>query len=502
MATASRRSKRRDRQTGRVVVRRLLIATCVLLTTCLLLLVAGYGYLRWRLGQIERVEFEDPNSLEQVESGEPINFLMVGSDTRENLTGAEAQRAGKGEVIGQRSDTIMILRADPQRERAAILSIPRDLWVSIAGTDTRSKVNYAFEVGGPEGLVQTVTNNLGIPINHYIEVDFVAFRNLVETVGGVPFYFPTPARDPYSDLNIPTAGCVVLDGNQSLALVRSRHYQALENGRYRELSGDDRDRILRQQDFIRRLIKRSKDKGLTNPIRLNQMIGDVVKNVKADRDLSVSDVQTLARRFSTLAPDELDMLTIPTEVYNVAGASALRSKMPEAQAVIDQFMGEASPSAKVVPETVRVRTLNGTSRGGAASALDSELQAFGFLSVGFGDASTHSVERTTIRYGRGQIEQARFLQSYVAGGAQLESAPDLTINLELIIGGDFKGVTDPDEASEVTTTSLSPTEIEAKVYGSTTTSRADGSASAESDTDASAGSEAPASTNADNGEKC
>ena len=499
MATASRRSKRRDRQTGRVIVRRFLIATCALLTVCLLLLVGGYGYLRWRLGQIERVEFSDPGVLDAVESGEPVNFLMVGSDTRENLTGAEAERAGKGEVIGQRSDTIMILRADSSRERAAILSIPRDLWVSIAGEDTRSKVNYAFEAGGPETLIQTITNNLGIPINHYIEIDFVAFRNLVEAVDGVPFYFPTPARDPYSDLSVPTAGCVLLDGNQALALVRSRHYQAMENGKFHELSGDDRDRILRQQDFIRRLIKRSKDKGLTNPVRLNQMIGDAVKNVKVDSSFSVRDIQTLASRFSTLAPDELDMLTIPTEVYEVAGASALRSKMPEAQAVIDQFLGETSPSAQVVPETVRVRTLNGTSTAGAASELDSELQAFGFLSVGFGDASTHSVERTTIRYGRGQIEQARFLQSYVGGGAQLESAPELTINLELIIGGDYKGVADPDEATSVTTTTLSPTELEAKVYGSSTTSRV---ADAEDSVSSLSSSSVLVSTNADNGEKC
>ena len=470
MAKASRRSKRRDRRTGRVLLRRFLIAICALLTVCLLLLVSAYGYLRWRVGQLDRVEFA-PDVLEDTTPRGAINFLVVGSDTRDNLTGAEAQRAGKGEIEGQRSDTIMILRADPARERAAILSIPRDLWVQMPESEEHAKINNAFEVGGHDMLARAITNNLGIPIHHYIEVDFVAFRNLVNTVDGVPFYFPTPARDPYSDLNIPEAGCVMLDGNQALALVRSRHYQAMEDGRYRELSGDDRDRILRQQDFIRRLIKRSKDQGITNPLRLNRMIGDAVKDVRVDEGFSVSDIRTLARRFSTLSPDELDMLTIPTEVYNVAGASALREKKPESQAVISQFLGGSSASTDVVPETVRVRTLNGTTRSGAASTLDAALQDFGFLSVGFGDASTHSLAKTTIRYGRGQLEQARFLQSYLEGGAQLESAPDLTINLELFIGQDFEGASNPGEARATTTTSLTTDELEAKVYGSTTSSQ-------------------------------
>ena len=88
------------------------------------------------------------------------------------------------------SDSIMILRRDPDHG-AALLSIPRDLWVPIAGRGDEWKINAAFN-GGADRLVQTIQQSLGIPIHHYIEVDFDGFARLVDTVGGVEICVRTP----------------------------------------------------------------------------------------------------------------------------------------------------------------------------------------------------------------------------------------------------------------------------------------------------------------------
>ena len=150
------------------------------------------------------------------------NFLLVGSDSRAGIAPDDPNIGAFGseaEVGGQRSDTIMVLRIDPKSERASVLSFPRDLWVSIAGTGAKQRINTAFS-RGPDVLVATLQQNFGIPIQHFVEVDFVGFKGLVDAVGGVPVYFENPARDKNTGLNIPVSGCVTLNGDQALAYAR------------------------------------------------------------------------------------------------------------------------------------------------------------------------------------------------------------------------------------------------------------------------------------------
>ena len=136
------------------------------------------------------------------------NYLLVGSDTRE---GADPNSAdfgaigNEGAAPGRRSDTIMVLRFDPKTGAAAILSIPRDLWVPIAGTGESNRINSAYTKGN-DVLIETVEQNLGIPINHFIDVDFYGFKDLVDALGGVTVYFDLPTRDKNTGLRIDAAG--------------------------------------------------------------------------------------------------------------------------------------------------------------------------------------------------------------------------------------------------------------------------------------------------------
>ena len=322
--------------------RRLVIAATLVILAGNLVVGSAYAYFRWRLDQIERVRVA---GLVPDEPGQVMNVLLVGSDSREGLSGEAAAQAGRDEVTGERSDTIILLHVDPGQRKAGILSIPRDLYVPIAGTDESDRVNVAFALGGPERLLATVQQGLGIQINHFAEVNFVGFREIVDALGGVSVFVPNPARDSYSGLDLPRAGCVELNGEQSLAWVRSRHYEYLTRGRWVEDPRGDLGRIGRQQDFLRRVMEKAVGIGISNPLRLNRLIGIGVRNLTVDASMSTSDIASLARRFRSVDPDTVDTLVLPTQPRTVGGREVLVPKEQEAKAAIDRLNGVGASDA-------------------------------------------------------------------------------------------------------------------------------------------------------------
>jgi LCP family protein required for cell wall assembly len=420
--------------------RRLLAALVVLLVVCILVTGSGYLYLRYQLGRIGRLDIPGLGD----DSGEVMNVLLVGSDSRDRLAGDLAEQAGKDQVSGKRSDTIMVLHVDPRQAKAAIMSIPRDLYVPIAGTGRSDRVNTAFSEGGAPALVRTVESALDIPIHHYVEVDFVGFKEIVDAVGGVQVYFPAPVRDESSGLDIPKAGCVRLDGGQALAFVRSRNFEILESGRWQPDPTGDLGRIQRQQDFIRRMIRKAVSSGLTNPIKLNRLVNIGVDQVTLDSEMSTSDIGRLARPFRSLDAETVDMITLPTRPATRGGASVLLAQEEEAQRYIDRLNGKAPPdpaSLGVQPADVRVRVLNGSGADGVASEASVALQDAGFNIADRGDADTYDYTRTVIRHAPGQRAKAQLLEGFVAGSTVVEEDRSLrTVDLTLILGSSYRGI--------------------------------------------------------------
>jgi LCP family protein required for cell wall assembly len=456
------------RQHPRVWPRRLLIAANIIVALCVVTTAAGYGYVRWKFGQINT--FDDLGSVlrrgggADVPPGEPMNVLVVGSDTRSGIDQAGTDNfGGTKEVQGQRSDTIIVLRVDPKNERAAMLSIPRDLYVPIAGTTRSFRINSAFEAGA-DRLIATVNQNLGIPIDHYVQVDFNGLRGIVGAVGGVQIYSPAKARDKVTGLNIPNPGCVTLDGNQALAYVRSRQYQYFENGKWRSDPTGDLGRIQRQQDFIRRVLKKanSKARGL-NALAISRLVDSGIKNVQIDKGLSAADIASLANRFRSLDPNAVQMLTIPTVPANVGGAAVLRMKQPDAQQVIDTFLAKtptAPPAGadanvpNIPPSSIRVRVLNGSGAEGQAREVGKALGDIGFNVAGLGQASSFRFTDTVVTYAAGQRDKALVVQSKIQGGTKLEEDPTLrSIDVVVTTGGNYGGVAG---AQAATTTTAKP----------------------------------------------
>ncbi|HEX2052901.1 MAG TPA: LCP family protein [Actinomycetota bacterium] len=421
--------------------RRLLAGVSLLLLLAIVGAVAGAFYFNSRLSEVRRVS---PAGLAQVPGG-AMTVLMVGSDSRADLVPGQEHRFGSGtQVSGKRSDAIMLLRTDPGTGQAAVLSIPRDLWVPIAGTGKSNRINTAY-AGGPDRMVNTITSALGIPIEHYVEVNFDGFRGIVDAIGGLNVYFPAPARDILAELNVPAAGCVHLDGEQGLAYVRSRHYEFLENGRWKADPTSDHGRIQRQQDFIRRMVKKSITQGVRNPLTAGKLMDSFVRDVVVDDGLGTLDLARLGMTFRALGSDGIEMLTIPTTGARINGNSVLKMKEPEAGQVISRFLNpppkvEAPPPEAVSPADVRVQVLNGSGRAGEAGEASSKLSGIGFRQAGTGDAAPRS-GASLLRFPPGAEAKAALVQGYVGGPVELKTDPSIKgADVVLTTGRAFTGI--------------------------------------------------------------
>ena len=416
--------------------------------------VLGYGYRKYN--QIPRVAIAEflSDDEETASGGGPENFLIVGVDSAEGLDPDDPVRATRAEITSLRSDTVMIVRVDPASRRAALLSIPRDLWVPIAGTRGNDRINTAVQVGGPEALIQTITDYFGIPINHYAQVDFQGFGDLVDALDGVPVYFPHPVRDLRSGLDVDEAGCVTLDARNALGFVRSRAYQEYVNGRWRTDPTGDIGRIGRQQEFIVEALERAFEKGLRNPVTLDALIDSGLEAVTIDDRLDGDDVLDLARQFRKFKPGNLDMYQLPVFDDAVGGAAILRLESRAAEPILDIFRPRSADD--VNPSAVRVRVLNGTGTPGEAAAASDDLRGVGFPIAGTGDARTLGTARTEIHHPVGEAPAADLLARWLVNGAEIVEDEEV-FDVTLVTGADYDGTRS--EALPSTSTSSSSTTL-------------------------------------------
>jgi LCP family protein required for cell wall assembly len=452
--------------------RRILIGFTAFLAVVNLLVGSGFLYVQYRLGQIRRLDLPALSA----DTGAVMNVLLVGSDSRANVSSADAAGFGKDTVEGQRSDTIMLLHVDPREQKAAIVSVPRDLYVPIAGTKFSDRVNAAFALGGPDQLIATIQGALAITIHHYVQVDFVGFKDIVDTVGGVTMYVPYPVRDTGSGLDLGRGDCWELDGNKGLAWVRSRNMEFLINGTWQADGRGDLGRIERQQDFIRRMMKKALSSGITNPLTLNRLISVGVRDITFDSALSTKDLTALGRRFSSLDPDRVVLRTLPTDPADIDGKSVLKLQTAQAQPMIDLLNGKApvepTPStvpgdaatattapppttatgSTVKPADVRIRVLNGVGTPGAATRAGTSLSSQGFVVADRGDAPALA-PRTTITHGPGDREKAQLVQSALLTPATIQEDPALrSVDVNLVLGADYTGVKPSVSAGAAVTT--------------------------------------------------
>ncbi|MFN0088739.1 MAG: LCP family protein, partial [Acidimicrobiales bacterium] len=416
--------------------RKVLVGAAAALAVVLFAVGGIAGYAAWRLGQFDRLDVAVAAS----DPGQPENYLIVGSDSRDEVDAEDADAGAliNGDVSGKRSDTMIVLRVDPQAQHLDLLSIPRDLWVPIAGAGKEGRINGSF-AGGPQRVIDTVQQSFGVPINHYVEVDFRAFKGVVDALGGVAVYFDQALRDEYTGLSISEPGCVQLDGEQALAFVRSRHLEVREGRRWVADPTGDLGRISRQQLFLRRAVDKASGLGLGDLATLNRLAGVATKNIVFDDQLDLRRSTALARRFASLEGDAIATYTLPTKNFRGPhGEAAQQVDKAAAEPILELFRGAQAAKAPVPlrADQVSVQVLNGSGVAGQARRLADQLGAAGFSVAGVGDSKSARSSRTVIRYAPELRDAADLVARHLSAPPHLVEDPKGGAAVVVVTGRD------------------------------------------------------------------
>lgn len=291
------------------------------------------------------------------------NFLLTGSDNGACPDKGDGTSGGIGdrESFGERSDTIMVLRVDPAVNDVVVLSFPRDLWVKIAGTTREARINSAFDSKDPSRLIRTIADNFDVPIDHYVNVNLCAFKEIVDSVGGVKIPFAARTKDERVGFREVGPGCVELRGSQALAYVRSRSGYRYFNETKQNWIGDptgDIGRINRQQDFLRRSMQRALDRGTSNPATANALLNVALARVITDDRLTPRDLLSLAQAMRKLNTSSVNSYTVEWSMRRIGGESILMpiTNTDSMQAILALFRSEIATGNESASGPASTRT--------------------------------------------------------------------------------------------------------------------------------------------------
>jgi LCP family protein required for cell wall assembly len=306
---------------ARRVVRRALVATLVFLVVLAVGLATAAFVVQARLGgQVHRIDnvfagLDDRPARASGAAGEALNILVMGTDRRSEVPTTGTDAAAAEWIPGaQRTDTIMVLHIDADRQGASIISIPRDTWVYIPGHGM-AKINAAFSLAGPSLAVETVERMTGVRIDHLAVVDWAGLAAITDRLGGVTLTVPRTVEDPANHV-VWTKGRHTLTGAQALLYVRQRY--GLPNG--------DLDRIRRQQAYLLALMRSGlRTLGSYSPFRIYGLLDAVTSNISVDREWTVGAMRSLLLDLGGLGPSDLDLITVPVAGFGTEqGQSVVR----------------------------------------------------------------------------------------------------------------------------------------------------------------------------------
>lgn len=374
----------------------------------------------------------DPNALAGEGDGR-INILLIGV-------------GGSGHKGGALADTVMVASLDPTNKKLALLSIPRDLRVPIAGSDTTGKINAAHSYGesaepgtGPTVLKDTVHGILDLPIHYYVRVDFQGFRKLIDEVGGVTIDVPTPLNDPlfpdeelegYEPLYVP-AGLQKMDGKLALKYARSRE------------TTSDFARAGRQQQILVAFREKALSAGiLANPKKLSDIISILGNHVRTD--LGLSDMQRLIGLLK-----DVDQKDVITKVLDNSAEGPLRSTseggyflVPRAGdfSEVRRIAYELFTDPYLVREQAGIQILNATGTAGNARELELDLESLGYSIASIDRVDTQEATQL-LDFSDGQSPfTIRFLEERLGVKASKQIRPkdvDAGIDVQLVLGADY-----------------------------------------------------------------
>ncbi len=373
----------------------------------------------------------------------PINVLLMGTDERPYEAGPA------------RTDTLILATLDPGSQTAGMLSLPRDLWVTIPGVNETTKINLAYTLGenygypggGPQLVMDTVSSFVGQPVPYYVRVNFNGFVEVVDLVGGIDINVPKTIHDekyPTMDEGIETfhldAGFQHMDGATALKYARTRNVD------------DDYGRSGRQQDVIRAVFDKVRSAEMLPTLLANapRLLSTWRSNV--DTNIPLDKMLEWATEVGANPPREIRQLVLDRrygeETYSAEGAWILVPDRTKVRAAVSAFFtppagvaADAGSVAKDDPSTIHVEILNGTGQMGMAAATRDALQAQGWQVISIGDADRGDYGQTVvINYGVSdivvnQLSTALGLQPSTASVSGLN--PDTHVDVRIVLGQDI-----------------------------------------------------------------
>jgi LCP family protein required for cell wall assembly len=416
--SASRRARQR---------RALLMASGAM--SALVLLAAGSawaltGYVNSHLGRLDAGTAGTPSS-------GPMNILIAGLDERTGLTPRQQQVLHVGRSSGEtNTDTLMVVHVPADHSYVKVVSLPRDSWVAIPGHGM-NKINAALGIGGPQLMVRTVEQDTGLTINDYIEVNFLGFVKVIDTLGGVNICLPFAVDDRYSGLRM-SAGPHHVNGITALMFARDRH----------SFAASDLARIQDQQQLVSSALSEAISSGtLANPLRLGRVLSAASAAIKVDQGFNVV---RLADELRGISPSQVTFTTVPLSNANYkspTGQSAVLWDHGAASALFTALRNDqvpprvrtGKPAAHPLSRgQVSLDVYNGTQIGGLSTETGTQLAALGFRVARSGvDWTSHDMAQTVIQYPAGQRAAARLVAQVLPGATvrQVNGLPRLRIVL-------------------------------------------------------------------------
>ncbi|WP_283138504.1 LCP family protein [Rhizohabitans arisaemae] len=355
-------------------------------------ILTAYGFYRSLTGNLKREKItvvgDRPKRLNNA-----LNILIVGSDVR---SGANSKFGGR-HVVGERTDTIILLHISPGGGKATLISFPRDSMVEMPACQApngtmipaqKDQINASFNNGGINCTIDTLEELTDIRIDHFVKVDFAGFRAIVDALGGVEICLPKAIDSSKAKIKLP-AGPQTVTGLQALGYVRIRDIG----------DGSDTSRIKRQQAFLSQVVKKATSGDLlTNPARLTSFITAALKSVTVDDALTINTMLTIAESTKGISGGKLQFITVPWRAY---APDPNRIEWTEDAALLFEAIredkvaptptptpsGSAGPATPAIkPGQVTIEVYNGTNKGGEAAIAAKTLETHGFKVTLVGDA--------------------------------------------------------------------------------------------------------------------
>ncbi|WNV74793.1 LCP family protein [Geodermatophilus sp. DSM 44513] len=411
---------------------------------------SGWG---WYLGQVADATVNRTDAIPadgNTGSGQDMNLLLVGNDSRAQLTDQQMAELTAGADSGINTDTMILVHVPADGSRASFVSFPRDSYVEIPGYGM-DKLNAAYAYGygevddaaseaakqaaGGQLLVQTLSRLTGLQIDHYAEVDLLGFFELSSVVGGVEVNLCEAVDDSEFSGAVFAAGPQTISGADALAFVRQRH--GLPRG--------DLDRIVRQQVFMGGVLRKIlSEQVLLDLGKQRQLVEAASQSLTIDRDLVLLD---LAQQMQAVTAGAIEFQTVPVvgddrdeqgrAILRLADADTLRDFFAELSAAP---AGPAAPVAPAAPSAVTVDVQNGSGVAGVAAEAATALEAAGFAVGSTGNADASDYGQTVVRHAVGDERLAAALAAAVPGAlveADTEATPG---TVQLVLGSDFTAV--------------------------------------------------------------